>query len=509
MKLRRFYLFFAAWCLAPLAACQAGQPAVRPPAVAGQFYPATRDALRIAVQEYLKAAPVAPPDKPVAIVSPHAGYIYSGQICADAFRRAQGHSYDLVVILGANHTVPSFHGVALYPDGAFKTPLGNAEVDDKVVEELASADPNCRLDRVPHAREHSVEVQIPFVQVLFPRARIVTAVVGSPDLELCTGFGRSLGKVLGKRNALIVASSDLSHYPAYDAACEADGETLEAMVTLEPATLRAAVQSGERRNVRNLSTCACGEAPVLVAMVAAKAMGARWGAVVSYANSGDALVGQRDRVVGYGALAFYRSPGKNNLDGLKRGPEPPREIVLGREDKTALLSFARKTIERILRTRTSPLARGFAPKLYAKRGAFVTLKKRGQLRGCIGYMREDLPLVYVVGRMAIQAAVADRRFSPLPLEELEEVEIEISVLTPAKPVAGVEEIVLGRDGVILSKRGHRAVFLPQVATEQGWSREQMLSRLSKKAGLPEDGWKEGAQLSVFQAEAFHESEVEE
>jgi AmmeMemoRadiSam system protein A len=136
----------------------------------------------------------------------------------------------------------------------------------------------------------------------------------------------------------------------------------------------------------------------------------------------------------------------------------------------------------------------------------VTLKKKGQLRGCIGHMAEDTPLAQVVGAMAIQAAFNDRRFRPVLENELADIEVEISVLTPAKPVSGPEEIVIGRDGVILAKRGRSAVFLPQVATEQGWSRDEMLEQLSKKAGLPSGSWKEGAQFKTFQAEVFHESE---
>jgi len=491
--------------LVGIAACNAVEPPVRAPAVQGQFYPADRDQLKLAVEKYLAGAPASPSEKPVAIVAPHAGYIYSGQICADAFRRAQGHAYDLVVILGTNHTVPSFRGVALYPSGAFRTPLGEVAIDEETVKQLALA-ANCSLDRTPHVREHSIEVQVPFVQYLFPKAKIVAAVVGSPDLQLCTGFGQALAKALEKRSALIVASSDLSHYPAYDDACRTDRRTLEAMVTLDPAALRSAVKTDETSEVPELSTCACGEAPVLAAMAAAKALGATHGAVVSYANSGDTLIGDHGRVVGYGAVAFYTGPGKNDLDGLKKREEPSPGATLRPEDRKALLAFARETIERILTTQTAPLPRGFDARAYLKRGGFVTLKKKGELRGCIGHMAEDTPLAYVVGTMAIQAAFKDRRFTPVRIEEMPDIEVEISVLTPAKPVAGVEEIVLGRDGVILSKGGRSAVFLPQVATEQGWSREQMLDQLSRKAGLPEGSWKEGAKFSTFQAEVFHESE---
>jgi AmmeMemoRadiSam system protein A len=186
---------------------------------------------------------------------------------------------------------------------------------------------------------------------------------------------------------------------------------------------------------------------------------------------------------------------------------PASNVALTTDDKTALLSFARRTIRQFLTTDTAPLARGFDPALENERGAFVTLKKDGKLRGCIGHMADDLPLCQVVGYCALQAAFNDRRFSPLTLEELEEVEIEVSVLTPFQPVDRYEDIQIGRDGVMLEKNGRSAVYLPSVAVEQGWNREEMLSHLSVKAGLSANAWKKGTRFYTFQANAFGESDL--
>jgi AmmeMemoRadiSam system protein A len=180
--------------------------------------------------------------------------------------------------------------------------------------------------------------------------------------------------------------------------------------------------------------------------------------------------------------------------------------VLSSSDKKALLRFARQTLERLFSTSTVPLPRDFNPLLNMKRGAFVTLNKNGELRGCVGSMTEDRPLSAVVGAMALQAAFNDRRFDPLTEQELSQVEIEISVLTPYKQINSADDIVLGRDGVIIKKGEKQGVFLPQVATETGWSKEVFLDQLCYKAGLQAGDWK-SAQLFTFQADVFSESQI--
>jgi len=510
MKTCRIWLILIIPLLFLPAACQAAEKtdgALRQPAVAGKFYPESAPMLRLAVDKFMQDAlpPVA--KDPVAIIVPHAGYVFSGQICADGFNQVSGRRYDTVVILGTNHTSPSFNKVGLYPGRGFITPLGTASIDNGIVDALLAECPDCTLNASVHEKEHSVEVVVPFVQILFPGAKIVPAVVGAPDVGLCERFGQALAKVLKSRNALIVASSDLSHYPSAVNASMVDRQTLQAILPLDPANFHAVAHMASDRNIRGLSTRACGEAPIMAAMAAARALGAAGGVLVSYANSGDTVLGERAQVVGYGAVAL--ASGKTGMDSAK----PPvsrtggKNAALTPADRKALLSMARETIDRFLTTKTAPLARNPSPDLEQTRGMFVTLTKHGQLRGCIGEITAEKPLYQLVGAVALKSALEDPRFPQLKREELKDIEIEISVLTPAAPVAGADDIVIGRDGVILRKNGRSAVFLPQVATEQGWGRDQMLDQLCMKAGLPAGSWKSGAQFLTFQAEIFSETDI--
>jgi AmmeMemoRadiSam system protein A len=271
--------------------------------------------------------------------------------------------------------------------------------------------------------------------------------------------------------------------------------------------VKAAIAQGMGSGAKGLSTCACGEGAILSMMHAAKRMGATRAVAVSYANSGDTPLGEPGRVVGYGAVVFGKGAEPPDFSGLEppRGAEARGGLVAGQ--RAVLLGWARRSIDQYLSTRTAPLPRSDDPALTAKQGAFVTLKRGGDLRGCIGHMAEDRPLCQVVGAMALQAAFNDRRFAPLSPEEWGDVAIEISVLTPRREVRKAEEIVVGRDGVVIEKGGRSAVFLPQVAPEQGWNREEMLEHLCAKAGLPGGCWREGARFFVFQAEVFGEEDA--
>jgi AmmeMemoRadiSam system protein B/AmmeMemoRadiSam system protein A len=479
---------------------------VRRPAVAGQFYPSTASHLKLAIEAFMKDAMVpAAAAGPLALVVPHAGYVYSGQICADAYRQAARHPYDVVVILGTNHTAAGFEGISVYSRGAYRTPLGDMPVDEPVAAALLAQDPDCTTDTTPQINEHSVEVQVPFVQSLFPKARIVPVVIGEPAKAMCEHFGQVLARVLQNRRALIVASSDLSHYAAYDDAARTDRQILDAIARLNTAAFIETARRLVAANTANLVTCACGEAPILAAMTAAKAMGAKRGVVVSYANSGDALLGDRTRVVGYGAVAFFPGESEPDLRALEPMDVPARGVSLQHTDKKALLTIARESIRRYLTTETLPLVRRYTSSLAPASGVFVTLKKNGKLRGCIGHIAAEVSLARTVGAMAAQAAFNDSRFRPVTATELPEIEIEISVLTHPEAVNDPEAIQVGRDGIILHKDGRSAVFLPQVATEYGWGRNEMLDNLCRKAGLREGSWKQGARLLTFQADVFSES----
>jgi MEMO1 family protein len=291
--------------------------------------------------------------------------------------------------------------------------------------------------------------------------------------------------VLRGRRALVVASSDLSHYPAAKDAAAVDGRVLDALLTMDAKRFRAVIAAEMARGVPGLVTCACGEAPILAALAAARALGASRATLVRHATSADVPEGPPGQAVGYGAVSF---------DAGEIDPEA----------RAALLARAREAIPAFLATGKPPPPRALPGAASLTRGAFVTLTKGGELRGCIGRMSAVEPLASTVTSMAIAAAVEDPRFPPVTRAELSGLRVEISVLTPNHPVPGPEAVVVGRDGVLLSKGGRSAVFLPQVATEQGWGREQLLDHLCEKAGMPATCWREGASLAVFQAEVFGE-----
>jgi len=477
---------------------------VRAPVVAGQFYPENADVLKLAVGKFLQDALPSRGINPFAIVVPHAGYIYSGQICADGWNQTRNENYDTIVLLGTNHTTPNLQKIALYPGSGFRTPLGEAVIDREFTAELLSLSPDCIMDKAPHQREHSLEVQIPFAQTLFPKAKIVAAIVGQADIAQCIRFGKALASVLKKRRGLIVASSDLSHYPAAKDAEKVDMTTLAAITTLEPERLRTAIRTQTARRIPNLSTCACGEAPIMAAMAAAREMGATEGEIISYAHSGNIPLGERNRVVGYGSVLM--AAGYENQAETAAAVESEAAFI-SPSDRKYLLSLARETINRYLTLNMVPLPRLSTPLRRELRGVFVTLKKHGNLRGCIGRMTPDRPLAELVGTVALESAFEDPRFNPVTLRELPALEMEISVLTPMKRVSGPDDIVVGTDGVMLQKGGKSAVFLPQVATEQGWNRDEMLNHLSMKAGLPASAWRDNTVFWTFQAIVFSENQV--
>jgi len=498
-------VFNSATCSSPVATTP--KAAVRPPAVAGQFYPQDAAKLEAAVKAFLSDAVPARGEHPIALVLPHAGYVYSGQIAADGWRQAAGQAYDLVVLLGTNHTTPGFSGVSVYPGAGFRTPLGVAEVDTATVSALLARGGAIRADTRVHEREHSIEVQVPFAQVVLPGVKILPVIVGTEDPLLLARFVQALARVLAGRHALIVASSDLSHYPDDEGSIAADRAVLDAMARMDAAGMQQVAAAQLRAGHRGLETCACGEGAIMVAMEAARALGARRGIVLSRANSSDVPVGDPARVVGYGAVMFVPGRGETETAALDLPAAAAADAALGPDDQKALLRLARRTLERWFATGTVPLPRGFSPAARRKQGAFVTLYARGELRGCIGHMAEDRPLPQNVGAMALAAATEDPRFPPLKAAELEDIEIEISVLTPLERVAGPEAVVVGRDGVQIRKDGRTAVFLPQVAIEQGWDRDALLENLCLKAGLTKDAWKSGAEFWTFRSSHFRESQL--
>jgi len=495
----------------PVMACAtaAGPSAtpVPPSTVAGQFYPADPARLRAAIDGYLRDAIPPRSVDPVAIVVPHAGVVFSGQIAADGYRQLVGRRFDTVVILGANHTGRLDQRMAVFDGPSVSTPLGTTGVDRELAAAIVNAGVGAVFDSSAHEGEHSVAVQIPFVQSVLPHAKIVAIVVGSSDPVACVRFGRALAKLLTGRRAVLVASSDLSHYPAQRDAVPVDARTLEAVASLDPDTLGMTLVRSDEARPANLATSACGEGAIRVVMEAARSLGASRGTVVSYANSGDTISGEPGRVVGYGAVVFSRGERGSDVEALTHAATDTTS-ALDAADERVLLRLARETIVRYLASGTVPFPRGGSSKLLREAGVFVTLKKHGEMRGCVGRAQAQGTLVRLVSAMAFESAFRDGRFGPVRAAELGEIDIEVSVLTPPRQVEGPADIVVGRDGVILRVGDRSAVFLPQVAAEQGWNREQMLDNLAQKAGLSARAWRDKtAQLLTFRADVFSEATV--
>jgi hypothetical protein len=478
---------------------------VRKPTVAGQFYTADPAALKKEILGYLDAArPPALGDQTIAIVSPHAGYQYSGHVAAYGYKLVAGRAYDAVVVISPSHREYFSHS-AVFPGAAYRTPLGDIPVDVELAKLIVSKSDLVRFDAKGHEspafqqNEHALEVQLPFLQVALGDFKLVPIVMGDQSAPVAEALGKALGEALRGRNVLIVASTDLSHFHDDEKARELDGDFQKRLALFDPAELLKALAS---RSVE-----ACGGGPVVSAMIAARSLGATKCVVLKYANSGD-VTGDRSSVVGYLSAAMVKE--KQGSQGSKgsKASRPMAGSELTRDDKVFLLKLARSVIEAECRGNKVTIAPPPSPIMREPRGAFVTLKKAGQLRGCIGYIEAVKPLAATIEEMAKAAAFSDWRFNPVRTEEIADIEIEISVLSRLSEVRDPSTVVVGTHGLIVSRGSNRGVLLPQVPTEWGWDREMFLAQTCAKAGLQANAWKEkGTKIESFTADVFSEREL--
>ncbi len=457
---------------------------VREPAVSGTFYPAHPDVLKREVEGYLARAVIEPIDGQVlGMVSPHAGYVYSGQVAAHGYKAVMGTAVDTVVVIAPSHRV-RFEGVALMGSGAYRTPLGDVGVDEELGRIIVQGSPVLVENAGAHVGEHSLEVQVPFLQVALKDFQLLPLIMGSQTLKNCRLLAESIVKAAKdtRKRLLVVGSTDLSHYYSYTAAMKLDTVAVRYLAAFDEKGLAAALDKNEYE--------ACGAGPMITAMMAARGLGADRGRVMKYANSGD-VSGDRSAVVGYVSALFFQE-----------GHREEKKEGLSEEEKRQLKQIAKESIEAAL-FRKGAKEIPLSPVLQEKRGAFVTLKRHGELRGCIGYIRGVAPLHKTVKDMAIQAAFHDPRFSPLGKEEWKDIDIEISVLTPMKKIESLDEIEVGVHGLYIEKGGRTGLLLPQVATEYKWDRTMFLEYTCYKAGLPRDAYKDkDASIYVFSAEVF-------
>jgi len=470
----------------------------RQPAVAGQFYPSQKDELKLMLKR-LFATAVSPKKikNVVAIISPHAGYQYSGEVAASSFNQINPEmKHENIFILGPSHHV-AFEGASVYSSGDFITPLGKLRVNRQIAEHLIAKSRIFSSRTDAHTYEHSVEVQLPFLQYMMKKdCRIVPIVVGASTTETCKEIAGALRPYFNTKNLFII-STDFSHYPAYSDAKLVDSATADAILSNSVENLIRTMNANAAKGVPNLVTSMCGWTCVTTLLYLTQNNPEISMQVIQYKNSGDAEPGDKERVVGYYAIAVSLKPREKSTG-----------FNLLEKDKNKLLVIARSAVEQYVRDQHVPDLDtvGFSEALKMKCGAFVTLKEHNSLRGCIGHFGSDLPLYQVVREMAVAAAVQDSRFPPVAPEELDKLEIEISVLTPMRRITSIDEITMRKHGIYIKKGSMGGTFLPQVATETGWSKEEFLGHCAQdKAGIGWEGWKD-AEIYVYEALVFSERE---
>ena len=477
------------------------QGPIRKPQVAGAFYPAERQILENQINGFLEKAMLAQkPGKVLALIVPHAGYQFSGGVAAYGYKTLKDEKIDTVILIGNSHH-EYFEGVSIFPQGFYQTPLGKIEIDADLAEALIEESDRIFFRETAHAREHCLEVQLPFLQKALQKFKIVPIIFGSGSREDYKILAQALLKHTKGKDVVFVASSDLSHYPPGELAQKADLKTLAAISTGSIENLESTIQELTEQNIPGAVTFACGLDAIKTVMQIANELGADKIEVLKYQHSGD-VSGDMLRVVGYGAVAFYQQDSKSVEQVLE-------QTVLSQKDKEELLQIAKLSLEGFVKQGKVPEFQVSSPALNQKLGAFVTLKKHGALRGCIGrFSPTDIPLYRVVSEMAIAAGTKDLRFYPVSQDELPELDYEISVLSNLEKVDDWREIEIGKHGVQIEYGTKSGVFLPQVATENNWNLETFLGQLCfQKLNLPWNCWKsKEAKLYIFTAEIFSDKE---
>ena len=468
------------------------EPVIRPATQANRFYTGDAKELSEEVDSFLalhRGETVY--NNVAALIVPHAGYYYSGNVAATAYMSMpKDKPYKRIFLLGPSHH-EWLDGASVNTEADYyATPLGHVKVDHETALRLTDSDSVFSYQPKAHDREHCLEVQLPFLQRRFGEnvmPSIVPIIISTNDYQKLKRIANVLKPYFTEEN-LFVISSDFSHYPSYEDACEVDAKTGKAIETGNVEQFIAVLEENSRSGKRNLATSACGELAIVTLML----MMDRTYEVkhLLYQNSGDVDNQEHNRVVGYHAFAILRGASQ--------------EFVLSDEEKKILKEIALTSIKDSLAGKpvAQPILNSQYPVLNSKCGAFVSLHKQGRLRGCIGHFGEDVPLHEIVAEMARAAAFEDPRFMPVTKDELEDIDIEISVLTPMRRIQSLDEFELHRHGIYIRRGYHSGTFLPQVADEVNWTKEEFVSHCAQdKAGIGWDGWRD-AELYVYEAIVF-------
>jgi len=463
---------------------------IRQAAFAGSFYPADKKSLIKQIDLFLKNAEKIKQKRLRILIVPHAGYDYSGQTAGWGFKQLEGESYSKIILLGSSHK-NYFSQAAVYNRGFWQTPLGKVEVDQFLANNLINKSKEITANLIVHQQEHCLEVELPFLQRLLTDFKIVPILLGQPKEKVLAVLGEAIKDDFDEQTLLLI-STDLCHYPQYRIANKVDQQTIEAILKIEPDQFQEKIT--ENLDQPGVETCACGAGAVKVGLIVGQKLEIDDTQLINYANSGDSRP-VKSQVVGYASLGFYGSQLKKKKTDL-----------LNYEQERKLLEVARKSLEAYFRDGKAPFLKAKEGFLKQNLGVFVTLRKNGRLRGCIGQFESQQPLYQLVQEKAVDAAFNDPRFPPLESRELKDVKIEISLLSPRKKIDDWRKIILGKQGVMIKQGRKRGVFLPQVAEETGWDLETFLTNLcSHKAGLAPNCYQEKeTEVFVFTAQVFSE-----
>ncbi len=467
----------------------------REPVVAGRFYPAGREELTKDLDEYFTYADDVHTEikgKHIrALIAPHAGYMYSGRVAATAYSLISKHEkYKNIFLLGSSHRI-SFSGASVYNLGNYITPLGKAFVNLEIANKLIDENDSFDFVRSAHSEEHSLEVQLPFLQYAISNdIHIIPIILGTQNSADCKQIANILKPYFTPENLFII-STDFSHYPAYDEAVTVDNLTAQAIISNDPDILLNRLKSNEKLNIRNLATSLCGWTSVLTLMYLTNKSPLKYIAV-HYQNSGDAkLFGEKSQVVGYYSIAVVEED--EDISGFKE-----------KKTKKEILNIAKSAIENNISKKKSTEITTDNDLLKQNYGVFVSIYVKEKLRGCIGKLKAEKPLYILIQEMAVAASSMDSRFKPLMHNELEDCRLEISVLSPLKRITSLDELELGKHGIYIKKGLNSGTFLPQVATKTGWDKVQFVGNCAKnKAGIGYDGWY-NAELYTYEACVLNE-----
>jgi len=469
---------------------------VRPSALAGSWYSAKQVQLDKTITDLLAGAEPPPPDgRILALIVPHAGYQYSGKCAAAGYAALAGADIRRVVILGTPHRA-LVRGASIPAVSAYRTPLGDVPLDRGACDGLLAGDLFIS-ERSAHAQEHSIEIQLPFRQKVLTQAAIVPILVGDVSRVQCKRFADALREVVDERSVVVV-STDFTHFGprfGYTPFRDSIPANLEKLDGGAFDRIKAVDPEGFLDYKRRTGATICGANAVATLLHMMK--GRARATLLQYDRSGD-VVGDYSDCVSYGTFLFTEC----KAQAVEAGLTP--------DEKSTLINIARTSLDRWARhqKKIDPLKEGFnlTDALRENRGAFVTLRKQGRLRGCIGYIEGRRPLAAAVAENAVNAGSRDFRF-PQPVQpgELSDISIEVSALTPLRQIRDPQDVEVGRHGVYIVKGGNSGLLLPQVAPEQGWNRDELLVGVCRKADLPPTAYKDADSiLYVFEAEVFGE-----